>query len=796
MGLFAVKIGWTRLAIFHIGSLQNNTIYTASGFFKRFRMAEKRKNYIQKKKNEAEALIKSFDGKNILGTTWREQNMIINVLTKLIENYKELEQKLQKDEELEQKLKKEQESNNEELQSKDSRTTPAKPPPIIGFKKQTITSAQNGTWQWTSLSRIREESRPDPRANGIISEDVWETIEKTIIVKEGFVRLKTIDNVSNVLDIVRQMKDLIRDARKGDYTLTKNDDEYAELMETARKKIKEEMDRQLTPRERVGNSVFSYRVSSLLLVPDVYSKTISDDMVLDVYPAILLRPDKQKKEILDIKKGFKISVVENTTTAPPSTTAPTTPVTPIQATTTAPPSTTAPTTPVTPKKAPAVPEAGQAANQAAMARIQQGQRERLLKEEEDERQQKLLKEEEDERQQKLLKERQQKLLKEKQDQEALQDAKDLQKSTEEEIARITKQNEKKRKKDQKLLKKKLEAERLLKENDDKAQQLKDQKPLEEKLEVEQLLKENEDKAQAALDLKAQQPKEEEAQEVQEEKEEEKEIEINKAKMKEAQEYPPAPSTKPEPLPAPPVKTPSTSPPRIDYNTKMSEEIYTVMRTSLEDKDFWTQITDGNEKDDEDVWDEKKKLIKQLYPLPELETWESETVDDLKANLTTLLNATEKLTYVESNKKKKQIPATYTFSYVGKNEVSQNLVLPQTNLTILPKQLEKGKSYQLQLKYTGETKGELTVKDIELDDSNESETKYYYPTDNLDFEETNFTTRTVKPIATPIPSGELSAMLAELSSMENTSDSEYVEEKWASDSEDFASDSEDFASDEF
>jgi hypothetical protein len=76
MGLFAVKIGWTRLAIFHIGSLQNNTIYTASGFFKRFRMAEKRKNYIQKKKNEAEALIKSFDGKNILGTTWREQNKI------------------------------------------------------------------------------------------------------------------------------------------------------------------------------------------------------------------------------------------------------------------------------------------------------------------------------------------------------------------------------------------------------------------------------------------------------------------------------------------------------------------------------------------------------------------------------------------------------------------------------------------------------------------------------------------------------------------------------------------------
>ena len=74
--------------------------------------------------------------------------------------------------------------------------------------------------------------------------------------------------------------------------------------------------------------------------------------------------------------------------------------------------------------------------------------------------------------------------------------------------------------------------------------------------------------------------------------------------------------------------------------------------------------------------------------------------------------------------------------------------------------------------------------------------YYYPTDNLDFEETNFTTRTVKPIATPIPSGELSAMLAELSSMENTSDSAYSEEKWASDSEDFASDESDFASDEF
>ena len=67
-------------------------------------------------------------------------------------------------------------------------------------------------------------------------------------------------------------------------------------------------------------------------------------------------------------------------------------------------------------------------------------------------------------------------------------------------------------------------------------------------------------------------------------------------------------------------------------------------------------------------------------------------------------------------------------------------------------------------------------------TNESETKYYYPTDNLDFEETNFTTSKVKPIATPtpIPSGELSAMLAELSSMENTSDSEYASEgNWAS-----------------
>ena len=722
-------------------------------------MTDSRTVFITKQKEEAQELIDSFKDKSkydILGITWREQNLWTKFLEKRIKN-------------LDKQLK------LLELPIKASRTTPAatvKPPFEIGFNKQTITSALTGTWQWTSLSRIREESRPDPRGNGIKDvweKDVWETIKKTIIVKEGFVRLKTSDNVSNVLDIVRQMKDLIRDARKGDYTLKKGEGEYTELMKTAKKKIEEEMDRQLTPKAKVGNSVFSYRVSSLLLVPGVYSNPLSDDMVLDVYPAILLRPDKLKKEILDIKKGFKISVVENTTTAPPSTTAPTTPVTPIQA--------------------PAAPEADQAANQATMARIQQEQRERLLKEKQD-KEALLLKEKQDQEAERLLKE--------KQDQEALQDAKDLQQSTEKEIARITQQNEEKRKKDQKLLKEKLEAERLLKENEDKAQAALDLKAQQPKEEV----KEEE----------AQQPKEEEAQEVQEEKEEEKKIEINKAKMKEAQEAqeetPPAPSTKPaKPLPAPPdtITTPSTNkggetknstpPELIAYNTEMSKEIYTVMRTSLKDDDFWNQITDDNDNEDE-VWDEKKKLIKQLYPLPELKKWKSKTVDDLKANLTTLLNATEKLTYVKAtdkikaNKKTKtpEIPATYTFSYVGyvgKKQVLRNLVLPQTNL---PKKLKEGKSYILELKYTGET--------IVGGESKTNVSNYYYPTDNLDFEETNFTTRTVKPIATPIPSGELSAMLAELSSMENTSDSAYSEEKWASDSEDFASDESDFASDEF
>ena len=43
----------------------------------------------------------------------------------------------------------------------------------------------------------------------------------------------------------------------------------------------------------------------------------------------------------------------------------------------------------------------------------------------------------------------------------------------------------------------------------------------------------------------------------------------------------------------------------------------------------------------DIWDEKKKLINQLYPLPELELWKGKTVESLKANLTTLLDATNK-----------------------------------------------------------------------------------------------------------------------------------------------------------
>jgi hypothetical protein len=52
---------------------------------------------------------------------------------------------------------------------------------------------------------------------------------------------------------------------------------------------------------------------------------------------------------------------------------------------------------------------------------------------------------------------------------------------------------------------------------------------------------------------------------------------------------------------------------------------------------------------------------------------------------------------------------------------------------------------------------------------------------------------------PIPAGELSAMLAELSSMENTTDSEYASETSEYEevaSEEFASDSEEFAPDEF
>jgi len=159
MGLFSVKIGWTRLAIFHIGSLQNNTIYTASGFFKRFRMTDSRTVFITKQKEEAQELIDSFKDKSkydILGITWREQNLWTKFLEKRIKN-------------LDKQLK------LLELPIKASRTTPAatvKPPFEIGFNKQTITSALTGTWQWTSLSRIREESRPDPRGNGI--KDVWE----------------------------------------------------------------------------------------------------------------------------------------------------------------------------------------------------------------------------------------------------------------------------------------------------------------------------------------------------------------------------------------------------------------------------------------------------------------------------------------------------------------------------------------------------------------------------------------------------------------------------------------------
>ena len=729
-------------------------------------MTDSRKDFITKKKQEAQDLKDSLKvkGGNILGTTWREQNLWTKILEKRIENLGKQLKLL-------------------ELPIKASRTTPAatEKPPIkpfdLGFNKQTITSGKTGTWQWTSLSRIREESRPDPRANGIISEDVWETIKKTIIVKEGFVRLKTSDNVSNVLDIVRQMKDLIRDARKEDYTLKKEDDEYDKLMETATKKIIEEMDRQLTPRERVGNSVFSYRVSSLLLVPGVSRDTINNDMVLDVYPAILLRPDKLKKKILDIKKGFKIEIDS-------------------------------PATPATPKAIPKTKKPAVSTDEKAQQEAVRQEAVRLKQEARDALEQ--------EAQQDALE------LKAQQDAqqiEKIKDAQQIERQAEErenesnlrnEIAREQKANQQKLK----IAEDKKKKEKEKKEKKDQAAlDLKAQQPKEE-------VKEEE----------AQQPKEEEAQEVQEEKEEEKDEEAQQPKEEEAQEEekegekekktrektPPAPSTKPDkPLPAPPAPStkiatvgetktsqPSTSPEPIAYNTGMKQEIYTVMRTSLEDKDFWSQITDVNDKKD-GVWDEKKKLINQLYPLPELELWKGKTVESLKANLTTLLDATEKLTYVEANQKinanKKtktpEIPATYTFSYVGYDEKKQeqvlrNLVLPQTNL---PEKLKKRKSYLLTLKHTDDTDAKDAKK---VPKTTPAETKYYYPTDNLDFEETNFTTRTVKPIATPIPSGELSAMLAELSSMENTSDSEYAEEKWASDSEDFASDSEEFASDEF
>lgn len=194
-----------------------------------------------------------------------------------------------------------------------------KPRPLIRFDGSTIIlDPENSdvTWQWKTKG-----------------DEFWMSIEPDTIIDDGVVQV--IDQqtlkVSNILDITREIKTMVRQKRREPFKLT-NGMEYRTIMDQAKEDILAEIQVQTEEipvsdvgysfdtvkknmkKRIIGNPLLANHVSQLFydrvtqLI--IEGKTTADDMdeadVLRVFPTIMLQPDLMTKEVLEIRKGFKI----------------------------------------------------------------------------------------------------------------------------------------------------------------------------------------------------------------------------------------------------------------------------------------------------------------------------------------------------------------------------------------------------------------------------------------------------------------------------------------------------------
>jgi hypothetical protein len=222
--------------------------------------------------------------------------------------------KTKKNEEEEEEEKKEEKKEEEEEKEENK-----KPRPLIRFDGSTIIldpKNSDVTWQWKNKG-----------------DEFWMSVAPETIIDDGVVQVidKQTLKVSNILDITREIKTRVRQTRREPFKLTTGA-EYEENLAQARKDIVAEIQVQTEeiPVSDVGYSfdtvkknmkkriignpllanhvsqVFYDRVTQLIVEGRTTDEKILDADILRVFPTIMLQPDLMAKKVLEIRKGFKI----------------------------------------------------------------------------------------------------------------------------------------------------------------------------------------------------------------------------------------------------------------------------------------------------------------------------------------------------------------------------------------------------------------------------------------------------------------------------------------------------------
>jgi hypothetical protein len=150
-------------------------------------------------------------------------------------------------------------------------------------------------------------------------ESVWVPIEENTKINEGFVRARSPGLVSNVIDIARAMKILIRKVKKMPFKA--NAEERGILIQAKKTKIVKEMNAQIQEKAIIGNTLVPYhvtqpfydRVTQLIVNKNKTVFTdddVTDEDVMGVFPTLLLQPANMAKAVSHIQKGVVITVVD------------------------------------------------------------------------------------------------------------------------------------------------------------------------------------------------------------------------------------------------------------------------------------------------------------------------------------------------------------------------------------------------------------------------------------------------------------------------------------------------------